>query len=139
MTTRTTRIERLTREAFGPTSPGTDRKLSCAAPALLISAVAAVLLLLSPSRAAPLPPAKQVVTYEHAVKLYQKHDWSRAFGQFSTLAESGHQESARIALFMLQHGPQLYGTAWSSSQPQIAGWMKVSKTSMAMFEADGGD
>lgn len=44
----TTRLERLTREALGtrtPTSPGTGEKVSYAAPALLIVAVTAVLLL----------------------------------------------------------------------------------------------
>ena len=44
----TTRLERLTREALGthqPASPGTDEKASYAAPALIIAAVAAVLLL----------------------------------------------------------------------------------------------
>ena len=44
----TTRIQRLTREALGthqPASPGADEKASYAAPALLIVAVTAVLLL----------------------------------------------------------------------------------------------
>ena len=44
----TTRIERLTREALGthtPASPGADEKASYAAPALIIIAVTAVLLL----------------------------------------------------------------------------------------------
>ena len=44
----TTRIERLTRQALGtqaPASPDADRPASCAAPALLIIAVTAVLLL----------------------------------------------------------------------------------------------
>ena len=104
----------------------------------LLSCALGLLQLSSPSHAAP-PLENQAATYENALTLYQKHDWSRAFGQFSTLAERGHQESARITLFMLQHGPQLYATAWSAPQAQIAHWMQVSKTAMAMFMADGGD
>ena len=74
---------------------------------------------------------------EKALALDQTREWSRAYGNFSRLAGSGHQESARIALFMLHHGPQLYGTTWSAPQTQIAHWMKVSRTSIAMFAADG--
>ena len=57
---------------------------------------------------------------EKALGLYQTREWSRAYGSFSRLAGSGHQESARIALFMRQHGPQLFGTTWSAPQTQIA-------------------
>jgi hypothetical protein len=57
------------------------------------------------------PLENRAASYETALSLYQKHQCSRAFGEFSRLAETGHQESARIALFMLQHGSQLYATA----------------------------
>ena len=107
---------------------------------LLSSCVLVLLQLASPipSHAAP-QLEDQMVTYEDALTLYQKHEWSRAYGQFSRLAGSDHQESARITLFMLQHGPQLYATALSASQAQIVQWMRVSKTSMDLFAADGGD
>ena len=88
---------------------------------LLSSCVLVLLQLASPipSHAAP-QLEDQIVTYEDALTLYQKHEWSRAYGQFSRLSGSGHQESARITLFMLQHGPQLYATAWSASQADRA-------------------
>ncbi len=105
--------------------------------AVLCSALG--LLLLSSQSHAATPLENPAASYETALSLYQKHQWSRAFGEFSRLAETGHQESARIALFMLQHGSQLYATAWSSHPAQITRWIQVSKTSMAMFEADGAD
>ncbi len=105
---------------------------------VLLCSALGLFLLSSQSHAAP-PPEAGAASFETALSLYQNREWSRAYGAFSRLAETGHQESARIVLFMLQHGSQLYATAWSSHPDQIKRWMRVSKISMAMFEADGAD
>ena len=105
---------------------------------VLLCSALGLFLLSSQSHAAP-PPEAGAASFETALSLYQNREWSRAYGEFSRLAEADHQESARIVLFMLQHGPQLYATTWSAPQNQIAHLMRVSKISMAMFEADGAD
>lgn len=104
----------------------------------LVSSALGLMLLAGPVHAAPTPES-EAANYENALVQYQKHEWSRAYGEFSRLADGGHQQAARITLFMLQHGPQLYATAWSAPQAQIVHWMQVSRTSMDLFEADGGD
>lgn len=105
---------------------------------VFLSCALGLFLLSSQSHAAS-PPEVEAVSFETALSLYQNREWTRAYAEFSRLAETGHQESARIVLFMLQHGSQLYATSWSSHPDQIKRWMRVSKTSMAMFEADGTD
>lgn len=102
----------------------------------LVSCALGLILLGGPVQAAQ---PSESANYEHALSLYQQHEWSRAFGEFSRLADSGHQQAAYITLFMLQHGPQLYATSWSAPEAHILRLMRVSKTSTPMFEADGGD
>ncbi len=73
---------------------------------LLFSCGLAILQLSSPvqSHAEPTVESQQA-SYGQVIGLYQKRDGSRAYGAFLRLAEQGHPESARITLFMLQHGP----------------------------------
>lgn len=78
-------------------------------------------------------------TLEYARALYTQHRWSGAYGRFAALADRGNPEAAQIALFMVRHGAQLYQTAWSATQPQIAQWVRLSRSTMGLFVADGAD
>lgn len=84
-------------------------------------------------------PAGDIEEYNYAIKLYRQAKWAGAFGRFCVLADRGHPEAARIALFMLRYGPQLYGTAWSASQEQIDGWVYVASRSPVRLDFTGGD
>jgi len=63
--------------------------------------------------------------YKYAVTLYKQARWAGAYGRFAHLADRGHPEAARIALFMLRYGTDLYGSAWSASQDQIDSWVHL--------------
>lgn len=60
--------------------------------------------------------------FEEAQQLYRIGRWSAAYGRFATLADRGNADAARMALQMLRHGPDLYGTDWSASASQVASW-----------------
>ena len=38
------------------------------------------------------------------------------------MADRGHVPSAQLALTMLRHGTDLFGSAWSASVPQQSHW-----------------
>ena len=75
----------------------------------------------------------------HALKNYQQGRWSSAYGRFAHLADMGHPDSARIALFMLRYGPRLYGTPWSASPAQIEDWSMAAAKQVPPLAADAGD
>jgi hypothetical protein len=60
--------------------------------------------------------------FSEVLKLYHQAKFAGAYGRFCALADRGHPEAARIALFMLRYGKELYGSDWSASQGQIDGW-----------------
>ncbi|MDB5803603.1 MAG: hypothetical protein JWN73_925 [Betaproteobacteria bacterium] len=62
-----------------------------------------------------------------------------AYGDFMRLADRGDAESARIALIMLRHGPEMHGAGWGASQPQIDRWMKLARQPMEPLTAESGD
>ena len=65
--------------------------------------------------------ASEQAEFDNALKLYRQAKFAAAYGRFSALADRGHPEAARIALFMLRYGSPLFGSAWSASQDQIDG------------------
>ena len=75
----------------------------------------------------------------YAQKSYQQGRWSSAYGLFAQLADMGHPDSARIALFMLRYGPRLYGTPWSASPTQIEVWTGAAARQLPPLSADAGD
>jgi hypothetical protein len=63
--------------------------------------------------------------YAQAVQEYRMGRWSSAFGRFIVLANDGNVEAARIALFMQQHGRQLYGSDWEASEDDVVLWSRM--------------
>lgn len=101
--------------------------------ALLISIMAAGLL--GVASAAPAPAttansAKLETMFTAAMTQYRQGKLAGAYGRFAALADQGHAEAARIALFMLRHGAQMYGSDWGASQPQIDRWTKLENLGM---------
>lgn len=65
------------------------------------------------------------IQFADALQLYRQGRWSAAYGRFVQLADGGHVESARIALVMVRHGADLYGTEWTATQPQVSAWERM--------------
>ena len=78
----------------------------------------------APAAAAATIPTTDIA-FADALQLYRQGRWSAAYGRFVHLADAGHEESARIALVMVRHGADLYGTEWAASQPQVSAWEQM--------------
>jgi hypothetical protein len=63
--------------------------------------------------------------FQEAMLAYERNHWSLAFLLLSALADSGHPESARIALQMWRHGPRLYRSEFNVGTRQIERWTLV--------------
>ena len=70
-------------------------------------------------------------TFSEAMGYYELGKWPAAYGRFSVLADRGHADAARIALFMYHFGPRLYGSAWDASEYQLAHWLQLASQQMA--------
>jgi hypothetical protein len=77
--------------------------------------------------------------FENAMALYRSGKWAGAYGRFCNLADAGHSEAARIALFMLRYGTRLYGSGWTASESQINGWILLDSRNPVPLLASGGD
>lgn len=106
--------------------------------ALLIS-VTALSLSSTAVQAAGADSAKTKETFTLAMSEYKAGHWSGAYGRFAWLGDRGHQESARIALFMLRHGATLYSSEWSASNVQVAQWTKLSTGTVKPMTMVSGD
>ena len=78
-------------------------------------------------------------TFALAMAQYKQGRWSDAYGRFSALADHDHVEASRIVLVMLRHGPEMYGTNWGASQPQIDRWMKLAVQPINSLKSESGD
>lgn len=109
----------------------------------MFSCVAAILLLCAVEAIATTTPATPVTssdaTFKQAMEQHKLGNWSHAYGRFSALADGGDAEAARIALFMLRHGSDMYGLEWGASQPQIDQWTKLALQPNPPLEAVSGD
>lgn len=67
------------------------------------------------------------VEQQHATAIdsFRKARFSEAYGRFIALADAGHAQSAGIALWMWQHGPELFGKDWDCSPEQLADWSRL--------------
>jgi len=99
-------------------------------------ATCAIVTAASASHPAPSPykPA-----FDAALAEFKDGRRTAAYGHFAQLADAGDAESARIALVLLRHGPEMAGTAWGASQPQIDNWMRLARQPMEPIVAESGD
>ncbi len=90
-------------------------------------------------QAATLDAAKAEGVFTEAMSQYKRGQWSGAYGRFAALADQGHLEAARIALFMLSHGAAMYGSEWGASQVQINQWTKLTARKVETVQSASGD
>jgi hypothetical protein len=95
----------------------------------LVAAALAALVSIAHAQGATLSPAAQAgagglndPAFVTAMELYRAGRWSAAYGRFIHAADSGNVEAARIALLMLRHGRELFGTEWSAAPSQVELW-----------------
>lgn len=84
---------------------------------LLSTGLALACIVHTPASAAP-----AVSNFEQAQQQLERGNYADAHRRFALLADCGHRESARIALQMRQHGPQLYGMNFTVGPKQLARW-----------------
>lgn len=78
--------------------------------------------------------------YSLAVQSFREGRYAAAFGRFTQLADAGHKASAESALFMLRHGQELFGAAWSASEDEQLLWETlVAQGSNALQDNPAGD
>lgn len=66
--------------------------------------------------------------FAEAVASYRAGRASEAYGRFHKLAQRGDADAARIALFMLRHGPILFGTYWDASTEDVQDFTRLAVT-----------
>jgi hypothetical protein len=76
-------------------------------------------------RPAGVRSAEDQKLFAEAVRLYRSGRWSAAYGRFVALADKGDVASSRIALQMLRHGGELYGTEWAAAPSQVVVWERA--------------
>jgi hypothetical protein len=61
------------------------------------------------------------------VRLFRSGRFAAAYGRFAQLADAGHAPSARIALVMVEQGPQLFGSDWDAWPQQLQDWADLAR------------
>jgi len=77
--------------------------------------------------------------FNDALDLFRASRWSAAYGLLSELAEQGHPDAARIALFMVYYGDRLFGTHWSASAEELAAWKFAASVPINWPDLSGSD
>lgn len=62
-----------------------------------------------------------------AVAKFRHGRFPEAYGRFVQLANAGHAPSARLALWMCQNGPTLFGSDWDCTPDEAAEWAALSR------------
>jgi len=103
------------------TTPSPTARRRAALAWTLRAALAALLPAAAPAtRAARGERATQL--YAQAVAAFRSGRFPDAYGRFVELADLGDAEAARLALWMYQRGPTLFGSDWDATPDQIAQW-----------------
>jgi hypothetical protein len=92
---------------------------------LLASALAAGLVWVAQPANAGADPAAQAL-FEQAVASLRAGRAAEAYGRFTLLADHGHAEAARYALWLYEQGPARFGSLWDCSAEQLQAWSALS-------------
>lgn len=100
-------------------------------------ALALALAALEPSRAADQPsamagvrPSAIEIAHAQAVDSFRRARFSEAYGRFIQLADAGHAPAARLALWMCEQGPELFGKDWDCTPDEVADWASLARVPM---------
>jgi hypothetical protein len=79
--------------------------------------------------------ASQQALWTHARQAFRQQRYSAAYGRLVRLADAGHAPSAQVALLMLRHGPDLFGTAWDATPAQQRRWSQLAASEAGRIDA----
>jgi hypothetical protein len=65
--------------------------------------------------------------HARAVESFRQGRFPEAYGRFVQLANAGHPPAARIALWMCEHGPDLFGKDWDCATEEVIDWATVAR------------
>lgn len=82
----------------------------------------AVLLAIAVSNVAAAPADALTKRHDEGVQYFRAGRFSAAYGRFVELAEVGHKPAAQYALWMCQHGLELFGKDWDCNGDQLEDW-----------------
>lgn len=82
--------------------------------------------------------------HERAILAFVERRYAEAYGHFAAAADLGQRDAASVALAMVQHGPELFGSSWSATGKQLERWSELSRSSLhermsAISQHDRGD
>lgn len=82
--------------------------------------------------------------HAEAMRWLQDRHYAAAYGRFAELADRGHAPSALMALTLVRHGGQIYGSEWSATPGQLQRWstlalQDLSAQAPALWRGDGRD
>lgn len=75
--------------------------------------------------AAAAPQALVERLHAEGVEWFRAARFPAAYGRFVALAEVGHEASARHAMWMCLHGPELFGREWDCTGEQLEDWSRL--------------
>ncbi|RYF18114.1 MAG: hypothetical protein EOO30_04755 [Comamonadaceae bacterium] len=96
--------------------------------AALAAAAAVTIAFAGPAIANPAQAAADR-QFAQAVQFHKEGRHAPAFGLFIDLANRGDVDAARIALFMHQYGPMLYGKHWEAGREDVEYWTTLVRNS----------
>jgi hypothetical protein len=70
-------------------------------------------------------PAVAPISQVHA--LFLKRRYAQAYGRYAELADAGDAAAASMALAMVLHSPELFGSDWSASAGQLQRWSALAR------------
>jgi hypothetical protein len=63
--------------------------------------------------------------HAHAVESFRQGRFPEAYGRFIDLANVGHAQSARYALWMCENGMLLFGKDWDCAPQEVEDWART--------------
>ncbi len=89
------------------------------------SRIVALVTALGLAPAAAAPPSLADKLQAQALESFRSGRFPEAYGRFIMLAEAGHPAAARYALWMCEHGPELFGKDWDCAAEQVEDWARA--------------
>lgn len=90
---------------------------------LSLALAAACWLAIAPAHAADTTPADS--PFELAMAAYENNHWRAAFEGLAVLADSGHDEAARLAWLMSRYGVAMYRTRLDADAARRQRWLAL--------------
>lgn len=79
----------------------------------------------TPGAGARLSPVE--IAHAQALDSFRRARFPEAYGRFVQLANVGHAPSARVALWMCEQGPVVFGSDWDCTPDEIEDWRALSR------------